>query len=229
MYTQTQWKEAGMTTQQKVDALNNLETIYSNAVYEIDAILHEDRYYTKTAANSKYFTPYTDGEGSGMVCERLDGYTAQQILDAGTPSGCIGIWYGLIGNIPSGWALCDGLNGTPDLRDRFVVGAGKNYSVYDVGGSNVVTTTASITIGSHALTAEEIPKHTHGTITDYWTQSGSCRGGFGSASSSSYQDQTKYTASTGGGAGHSHAASFSGTQNQDKRPPFYTLAYIMKL
>ena len=40
---------------------------------------------------------------------------------------------------PSGWYLCDGNNGTPDLRDRFIVGAGSTYSVGDTGGSATVT------------------------------------------------------------------------------------------
>lgn len=51
------------------------------------------------------------------------------------PSGIILIWSGAIGNIPVGWFLCDGNNGTPDLRDSFVVGAGDTYNPDDVGGS----------------------------------------------------------------------------------------------
>lgn len=49
--------------------------------------------------------------------------------------GAIGLWSGTVGSIPSGWYLCDGNNGTPDLTDRFVVGAGSTYSVSDTGGS----------------------------------------------------------------------------------------------
>lgn len=49
-------------------------------------------------------------------------------------SGTILAWSGPIGNIPSGWVLCDGNNGTPDLRDKFVVAAGDSYAVDAVGG-----------------------------------------------------------------------------------------------
>ncbi len=234
MYTKTEWAESGMTTQDKVDGLNNLETIYSQAISAIDAITHTDRYYTKSQVQSKYFSASTDGSGSGMICATLDGYTAQQMLDSGTPAGCIGIWKSTIGSIPEGWALCDGQNGTPDLRDRFVVGAGGHYDLYATGGSNTVTTSGSVTIAGHALTAEEIPKHTHGSITDYYPSNQyaftyTAEGKPPVGVNASTQNITSYTNYTGGGDSHSHTASFSGTSNQDKRPPFYALAYIMKL
>lgn len=56
------------------------------------------------------------------------------------PSGAILMWSGTISNIPSGWVLCDGTNGTPDLRDRFVVGASQ-----DSGGVAMTTVTGSLT------------------------------------------------------------------------------------
>src|SRR5690606_16720903 len=57
--------------------------------------------------------------------------------------------------IPEGWALCDGTNGTPDLRDRFIVGAGREYAVGARGGAKEVT-----------LTTAQMPKHSHTGITD---------------------------------------------------------------
>lgn len=63
---------------------------------------------------------------------------------AGTtvPTGGIIMWSGSIGSIPAGYVLCNGSNGTPDLRDRFVVGAGNSYAVGATGGftSNVAGT-----------------------------------------------------------------------------------------
>jgi len=50
-------------------------------------------------------------------------------------TGMICLWYGSIVNIPSGYALCDGNNGTPDLRNKFVVGAGDTYAVDAEGGA----------------------------------------------------------------------------------------------
>jgi len=74
--------------------------------------------------------------------------------DGSVPRGVIVMWSGSIATIPSGWALCDGANGTPDLRDRFVVGAGSSYSVGATGGENI-----------HTLTVAEMPSHNH-TYTD---------------------------------------------------------------
>ena len=73
------------------------------------------------------------------------------------PSGCILIWSGSTGSIPSGYVLCDGTNGTPDLRNSFVLGAGNSYTVGQTGGS-----TDSIVV-SHTHTALSVtdPGHTH--------------------------------------------------------------------
>ena len=51
------------------------------------------------------------------------------------PTGIITLWYGTIGSIPDGWVLCNGANDTPDLRDKFIVGAGSTYAVDATGGS----------------------------------------------------------------------------------------------
>lgn len=45
------------------------------------------------------------------------------------PNGIIVIWSGAIVDIPAGWQICDGTNGTPNLQNRFVVGAGDTYAV----------------------------------------------------------------------------------------------------
>ena len=66
------------------------------------------------------------------------------------PTGMIIMWGGLVSNIPGGWALCDGTNGTPDLRDRFVVGAGNNYNVGDAGG-----------LATNTLSVSQLPSHNH--------------------------------------------------------------------
>jgi len=88
---------------------------------------------------------------------QLDGSGALPAVDGsaltgieGVPSGVIALWSGSTGSIPSGWVICDGTNSTPDLRDRFVVGAGNSYAVDATGGSNTV-----------ALSTSELPGHTH--------------------------------------------------------------------
>lgn len=60
--------------------------------------------------------------------------------DGGVPKGTIVIWSGSVDDIPSGWALCDGANGTPDLRDRFVLGAGKETEPGLTGGKRNLNT-----------------------------------------------------------------------------------------
>ena len=76
------------------------------------------------------------------------------------PSGCILIWSGSIGSIPSGFVLCDGSNGTPDLRNSFVLGAGNSYTVGQTGGS----TDAIVVSHTHTATSTVTdPGHTHTT------------------------------------------------------------------
>ena len=65
-------------------------------------------------------------------------------------TGMIMLWSGSIASVPSGWQLCDGTNGTPNLRDRFVVGAGTTYAVNATGGASTVT-----------LATTNLPSHTH--------------------------------------------------------------------
>ena len=60
-------------------------------------------------------------------------------LKAAVPAGLIAAWSGAASAVPAGWALCDGANGTPDLRGRFLVGAGGDYAVGDVGGAATET------------------------------------------------------------------------------------------
>jgi microcystin-dependent protein len=103
------------------------------------------------------------------------------------PTGIITLWSGSIASVPSGWVFCNGSNSTPDLRDRFVVGAGTTYAVGATGGANTVT-----------LDATMIPGHTH-TITATGTS--------GTAST----DHTHSISASGTTSGHSVDHVHSGT------------------
>jgi len=140
------------------------------------------------------------------------------------PTGMISLWYGSIGSVPLGWYLCDGTNGTPDLRDRFVVGAGSTYSVAATGGS------ANAIVVSHTHTATSTvtdPSHTH-TMTA--ANSIALPGG----GSQTVPRDTLITASftsnaatTGITVGTTNASTgVSGTNAN--LPPYYALAYVMK-
>src|SRR5690625_7224204 len=80
-----------------------------------------------------------------------------------TPVGAIIMWAGAINEIPAGWALCDGTNGTPDLRSRFVVGYNSSEADYNavgkVGGAKDVTLTEA-QMPSHGHTTERSEEHT---------------------------------------------------------------------
>ncbi len=127
----------------------------------------------------------------------------------GVPKGGIIMWSGAVNQIPAGWALCDGTNGTPDLRDRFVVGAGNSYAVAATGGE-----------ATHTLTVNEMPSHNHGGTTgDYpmvrLGQKASSGNDEPVASQSNNHNHS--IPLQGGGAAH------------ENRPPYYALAFIMKL
>jgi microcystin-dependent protein len=158
--------------------------------------------------------------------------TASNFVGYGTiPIGGIIMWSGATNQIPAGWALCDGGTHagrvTPDLRDRFVTGAGRAYSVAATGGTDQVT-----------LTTNQMPTHLHigQTATD---------------GAHYHSGNPTYNYSAGGGHtigelgglgdpftvgqnGSSHKHLFGtdnsgGGQAHENRPPYYALAFIMRV
>ena len=82
-----------------------------------------------------------------------------------TPAGVIRMWSGTIANIPSGNVLCDGTNGTPDLRNRFIMGAPNQAGMNTTGGSNTTTlTTTQLPAHNHPLVMDAVPPHTHTSL-----------------------------------------------------------------
>jgi microcystin-dependent protein len=161
------------------------------------------------------------------------------------PKGGIIMWSGTIANIPAGWALCDGTNGSPDLRERFIVGAGGENATnpvrglkYDVGNSGADTNAVM------KLSIAQMPKHKHtGTTTgtglhthtykdryvDDWNKDGVFAGSSGSYMSKVGQNSTTSTTTAGTGD-HSHTIpEDGGGASFDNRPPYYALAFIIKI
>ena len=143
------------------------------------------------------------------------------------PSGCIILWSGAIGSIPSGYYLCNGQNGTPDLRNQFVIGAGNTYSVGQTGGS------ADSIIVSHTHTATVTdPGHRHtpdgGTGTFLITGSGGGATWNPAASSNPYYpiNNLETSIATTGISVTNQSTGTSGTGANI--PPYYALCYIMK-
>jgi hypothetical protein len=131
------------------------------------------------------------------------------------PAGGIIIWSGSTGSIPSGWFLCNGANGTPDLRDRFIVGAGNTYAVNATGG------TADAVVVSHNHTVTD-PGHFHSLV---GTALGIASGNY--AASSLTEIPYNFTVTNSASTGITiNNAGVSGTNAN--LPPYYALAYIMK-
>ena len=136
------------------------------------------------------------GDGSALTNLTVDGFV----------SGMIILWSGAADAIPTGFALCDGNNSTPNLSGRFVVGydaSNSDYDVDDTGGSESVT-----------LTVNQIPAHTHN---------------INLAVRAFYQEPRNFGVGTDGSANNSEdTGSTGGGQSHENRPPFYALCYIMK-
>lgn len=127
-----------------------------------------------------------------------------------TPVGGIIMWSGTIASIPSGWALCDGANGTPDLRGRFIVGYDGTHHDYNeigkTGGADTVV-----------LTEGQMPRHRHNLDLRMDTQVEQNQGHPGAMSYYNMEYDSRVSAYAGNNECH------------ENRPPFYVLAYIMRV
>jgi len=132
------------------------------------------------------------------------------------PAGGIFLWSGSIGSIPAGYVLCNGSNGTPDLRDRFVVGAGSAYAVNATGGS----ADSILPTHTHAATVTD-PGHVH-AINFQSTDAGA---DFGSSISGNTQGTQTNSAVTGISVTNANAGV---SPTGGNLPPYYALCYIMK-
>ena len=203
----------------------------------------------KTAAKS-----YTDDHATetGGIHGIPEGERALHTGEGGgVPVGAILMWSGSIDSIPDGWALCNGNNGTPDLRDRFVVGAGDSYSVDATGGSKDAVVVSHSHSGStsndgyhgHSGSTNTTGSHSHSIArnasgyqseninhvkidSELGTEKNYATGYIGSNGNHSH------SLSINGNGSHSHSISIdsTGESGTDKNlPPYYALAYIMKL
>lgn len=156
-----------------------------------------------------------------------------EFLGFGTiPKGGIIMWSG--SSIPTGWSLCNGTNGTPDLRNKFIVGSGTTYSIGASGGSESVT-----------LSTAQMPVHTHNTETagnhrHNFKPIGSKREGGGGSRGIEAEEGDAFTPTPNPhdsltnhvmdfAGEHSHEISQNGGgQAHENRPPYYALAFIMR-
>ena len=132
----------------------------------------------------------------------------------GFVTGMILLWSGAANAIPSGWYLCNGSNGTPDLRGRFVVGYNNTDSDYDVGDTGGAKNRTVTISGSDTVTISDSPSTLNGDIT-----LGS--NGTGAMSTAGAKSLTVNVSA-------SDTVNISGSDTFDNRPPYYALCYIMK-
>jgi microcystin-dependent protein len=142
------------------------------------------------------------------------------------PLGGIIMWSGTIANIPTGWALCNGANGTPNLTSKFIVGAGSDSGTGVTFNATTGATSGSYAPGNsggqtaHQLTIAELASHNHefGNGNYYWTGDAAVPKDFGNFSGNSYEMTTT-----------SAVASQGGNQYHENRPPYYALAFIIRV
>jgi hypothetical protein len=164
-------------------------------------------------------------------------------LDGAFTTGMIMMWSGTIATIPTGWVLCNGSNSTPDLRNRFIIGAhsdttGVAYTT--VTGSNTQTggSKDSIVV-SHTHTVTAASTSLTGTITgisESFNASGSASGVFTKQTGFTVSATPVQNDSGSGGqatldASHTHSMTVSteGSSGTNQNlPPYYALAFIMK-
>ena len=226
--------------------------------------------YTKAETDAKLSTKadvgvsYTKAEADIIVDDKADigvSYTKVETearlatkadvadLASAIPKGMIMLWWGNQASVPAGWTVCEGSNGTPDLRDRFVIGAGNKSPDAKGGSADAVAVTHSHTASSNTTGA-----HTHSlsgstNTTGNHAHSISTASAKGKYQASGYTETvytTKAAANTNTTGNHAH--SVSGTANSagnhahtitvasggvsgtnKNLPPYYALFYIMKL
>ena len=163
--------------------------------------------------------------------------TVNGVQNASVPAGVIVMWSGETNAIPSGWAICNGANGTPDLQGRFVVGYSASNSEYDVGGEGG--------LDQQTLTTSHLPTHKHtirGSDTNDSNNGGwvpqNNNGVYTSTNGTKYNqprpkaslNQSDLYWTTDRDSKDVYITENTGNGNSfDNRPAFYALAYIMKL
>lgn len=191
-------------------------TTISGAIEELDT--------EKAPLASPAFTGVPTAPTASAGTNTTQVATTAFVITNGVPAGAILLWSGSVASVPSGWNLCDGTNGTPDLRNRFVVGAGSTYAVDATGGS------ADAIVVSHTHTATVTdPGHNHSGL---YTPAASIGASGVSSRYKTVDDQQNvndsFTSTNTTGISVSNSTEGSPGTNANL-PPYYALAYIMKL
>jgi hypothetical protein len=137
------------SSQQTIIQSQNAQVVVENVTFNANTIsTNSGLDLNLTAAGGDIFTQNSNLDiGSGVL-------TVDSVVRAHVPTGVIMLWYGDSGNVPTGWAICDGGNGTPNLSGRFVVCSGNNtetnYTPNLSGGTD-----------NYTLSVAQLPPHNH--------------------------------------------------------------------
>lgn len=166
------------------------------------------------------YTPTNWVTGDKITAEKLNKIEAELsrlsglvgATDDNIPAGMIAIWSGTLNDVPTGWVICDGENGTPDLRDKFVLGAGESHLIGETGGEEEVT-----------LTTAQMPQHNHNWVFNTPSDAGNQYGTVRDVVTVSQVTTSQiYTTNS------SAIVNRGSSQPHPNMPPYYTLLYIMK-
>lgn len=264
-------RQATTTKRGTVTISDAVESTSTTTAASSNALRLATRQATNTIRGTATISDATDSQSSTTSASSKAVNDLLTVIEPDTvPTGLIAMWSGSIANIPAGWALCNGANGTPDLQNRFVVGAGSTYGVGVTGGADSVTLTQaqipshthSISSNgghSHTASSNTAGNHSHSGSTNTTgshnhtisMHAGGDQGGARPQGSPNGQTHIDYTGSNGNhnhslsinsNGSHSHTitvnsvgdhshtiGSIGGDGSHENRPPYYALAYIMKL
>ena len=227
-----------------VNANNSIKASYLSASY---ALVTDTSKVIQTSATTSIELSYLTGctqnvqtqinnlvTTTNTLTSTTTGLSSQvNTLSAALPAGVIMMWSGSVATIPTQWGLCDGTAGRPNLRDKFIVGAGNTYAPGATGGNNSIT-----------LSVDQMPSHTHsinpidlshshylqtndypsansgsGQCIKFGAGNNECDNGFmyGYTTSTSYNSSIVGTTATGSGS------------SINIMPLYYALCYIIKL
>ena len=207
-------------------------TIINNSIYQDEVIIGpETSYPGNEEIKQKVCTVNVYRLDEEYPRYSLNVIRTSVSLDNSVPVGSILPYNGDLDDIPENWALCDGKNGTPDLRDRFITGAGNIYSLDDTGGENEVKLEADQNVShfhtfgfnasnntgyflSMGLSKKLLPSLPNGGGAQNWN---------GSGSNGSMCNRTGDNLIT------SLAVGIDASKPHENRPPYYALYYIMKI
>jgi microcystin-dependent protein len=224
------------------------QSIFNSDIY--NAFMARDGQYPATANLDMGGFQITDSKDPVNPTDLVTKQYVDALVAKAMPLGAIMMWKSA--TIPAGWQIADGTNGTADLRNSFIVGAGSGYAVLATGGANtVVLDLTMIPSHAHSGSTDAQGQHNHSTNENPHAhsflntrlaqdspgsssyQNGPQGNSFRGEATQGYNTNTAVTGITLNPAGnHAHNVSTvaqGGGQPHENRPPYTALFYIQKM